>query len=94
MSRLAGCDNLEGFLLCHSIAGGTGSGLGSYVLETINEHFPKKILQTYSVFPSAGDVVVQPYNSIVRFVCVFVCFVSGCLFKSFADSIAYDETID
>ena len=80
MSRLAGCDNLEGFLLCHLIAGGTGSGLGSYVLETINEHFPKKILQTYSVFPSAGDVVVQPYNSIVRFcVCVCVCVFCVCV---------------
>lgn len=28
-----GSDSLEGFVLCHSIAGGTGSGLGSYILE-------------------------------------------------------------
>ena len=26
-------DSLEGFALCHSVAGGTGSGLGSYLLE-------------------------------------------------------------
>ncbi|KAG6580280.1 tubulin gamma chain [Phytophthora cinnamomi] len=26
-----GSDSLEGFVLCHSIAGGTGSGMGSYL---------------------------------------------------------------
>jgi len=47
-----GSDSLEGFILTHSIAGGTGSGLGSFILEKINDNFPKKILQTYSVFPN------------------------------------------
>ena len=63
-----GSDSLEGFVLCHSIAGGTGSGMGSYMLEKINDHFPKKLIQTYSVFPNwdnSPDVVVQPYNSIL-----------------------------
>ena len=63
-----GSDSLEGFVLCHSIAGGTGSGLGSYILERLNEKFPKKIIQTYSVFPNqeeTSDVVVQPYNSLL-----------------------------
>ena len=36
----------------------------------LNDHFPKKLIQTYSVFPnqsatSQSDVVVQPYNSIL-----------------------------
>ncbi|OCB88050.1 gamma tubulin [Sanghuangporus baumii] len=62
-----GSDSLEGFMLMHSIAGGTGSGLGSYMLERLNDKFPKKLIQTYSVFPNAneGDVVVQPYNSLL-----------------------------
>lgn len=63
-----GSDSLEGFLLCHSIAGGTGSGLGSYILEKLTERFPKKFIQTYSVFPNqdnSSDVVVQPYNSML-----------------------------
>lgn len=62
-----GSDSLEGFVLCHSIAGGTGSGMGSYLLEQLNDHFPKKLIQTYSVFPDQRqpDVVVQPYNSIL-----------------------------
>lgn len=62
-------DSLEGFTMCHSIAGGTGSGMGSYLLEALNDHFPKKLVQTYSVFPNwsqnQSDVVVQPYNSIL-----------------------------
>eukprot|EP00891_Asterochloris_glomerata_P009934 jgi/Astpho2/9934/Aster-06640 len=61
-------DSLEGFVLCHSIAGGTGSGMGSYMLEALNDRFPKKLVQTYSVFPNqneTSDVVVQPYNSLL-----------------------------
>ncbi|KAE8445683.1 hypothetical protein EG329_012981 [Mollisiaceae sp. DMI_Dod_QoI] len=63
-----GSDSLEGFMMLHSIAGGTGSGLGSFLLERLNDRFPKKIIQTYSVFPdttNSGDVVVHPYNSLL-----------------------------
>ena len=63
-----GSDSLEGFMMLHSIAGGTGSGLGSFLLERLNDRFPKKIIQTYSVFPdttNSGDVVVHPYNSML-----------------------------
>lgn len=58
-----GSDSLEGFLMSHSTAGGTGSGLGSYLLECINDRYPKKLIQTYSVFPNHDtDIVVSPYN--------------------------------
>ena len=63
-----GSDSLEGFVLAHSIAGGTGSGMGSFLLEALNDRYPKKLLQTYSVFPNqneTSDVVVQPYNSLL-----------------------------
>uniref|UniRef100_A0A7S2JP68 Tubulin gamma chain n=1 Tax=Cyanoptyche gloeocystis TaxID=77922 RepID=A0A7S2JP68_9EUKA len=63
-----GSDSLEGFVLCHSIAGGTGSGMGSFLLEKLNDRYPKKLIQTYSVFPNAqetSDVVVQPYNALL-----------------------------
>ncbi|KAF9581353.1 gamma-tubulin [Lunasporangiospora selenospora] len=63
-----GSDSLEGFMLLHSIAGGTGSGLGSFLLERLNDRYPKKLIQTYSVFPNnekVSDVVVQPYNSML-----------------------------
>jgi len=62
-----GSESLEGFMLTHSIAGGTGSGFGSYLLEQLNDRYPKKLIQTYSVFPNTrnADVVVQPYNSLL-----------------------------
>ncbi|GMM36404.1 gamma-tubulin [Saccharomycopsis crataegensis] len=62
------CDNLEGFQLIHSVAGGTGSGLGSFLLEQLADRYAKKLVQTYSVFPAndqTSDVVVQPYNTIL-----------------------------
>ncbi len=51
-------------MLCHSIAGGTGSGLGSFLLERLQDRYPKKLIQTYSVFPD-DDLVVAPYNSML-----------------------------
>uniref|UniRef100_A0A1B6MUZ4 Tubulin gamma chain n=2 Tax=Graphocephala atropunctata TaxID=36148 RepID=A0A1B6MUZ4_9HEMI len=63
-----GSDSLEGFVLCHSIAGGTGSGMGSFLLERLTDRYPKKLVETYSVFPNQdeiSDVVVQPYNSLL-----------------------------
>ena len=42
-----GSDSLEGFILTHSIAGGTGSGMGSYILERLADRYPKKLVQTY-----------------------------------------------
>ena len=41
---------------------------GLFLLERLNDHFPKKLIQTYSVFPNqadSSDVVVQPYNSLL-----------------------------
>lgn len=54
-------------MMLHSIAGGTGSGLGSFFLEKLNDRFPKKLIQTYSVFPDTTNdsVVVHPYNSLL-----------------------------
>ena len=54
-------------MVMHSIAGGTGSGVGSYLLERLNDRYPKKLIKTYSVFPNnqVADVVVQPYNSVL-----------------------------
>jgi len=72
--EVEGADSFEGFVMTHSIAGGTGSGLGSALLEQLSDTWPKKLIQTYSVFPAnsgfasetgGADVVVQPYNSIL-----------------------------
>ena len=69
IDREAGyADSLDGFILAHAIAGGTGSGLGSALLEALADRYPKQLVQTFSVFPNAveaSDVVVQPYNSLL-----------------------------
>lgn len=45
--------------MTHSISGGTGSGMGSALLESLHDHFGKKLIQTYSVFPE----MVRPLPS-------------------------------
>lgn len=59
------CDSLQGFQLCHSLGGGTGSGMGTLIISKIKEEFPDRIMNTYSVVPSpkVSDTVVEPYNS-------------------------------
>jgi tubulin epsilon len=60
------CDSLQSFFMMHSLGGGTGSGLGSYVLEMLADHFPSVYRFTTSVFPQEDDdVVTSPYNSIL-----------------------------
>lgn len=63
------CDNFSAFQLFHSVAGGTGSGLGSYLLELLSDRYgSKKLLTTFLIFPSndkTSDVVVQPYNTVL-----------------------------
>jgi tubulin beta len=58
------CDRLQAFQLTHSLGGGTGSGLGALILDTLRTEYPGRILSTYSVFPSPrmSDIVVEPYN--------------------------------
>lgn len=34
------CDNLQGFLLIFSVGGGTGSGVGTYILELLADLYP------------------------------------------------------
>jgi len=88
-----GSDSLDGFIMLHSIAGGTGSGMGSFMLERLNDRFPKKLIQTYSVFPNTtGDTVVQPYNcllSLKRLVLNADCVVV--LDNTALDRIAFDR---
>ena len=60
------CDSPQCFLITHSIGGGTGSGLGSYVVNILGENFPDIFKFTLSVFPSKDDdVITSPYNSVL-----------------------------
>ncbi|KQK17085.1 hypothetical protein BRADI_1g32430v3 [Brachypodium distachyon] len=59
------CDCLQGFQVCHSLGGGTGSGMGTLLISKIREEYPDRMMMTFSVFPSpkVSDTVVEPYNA-------------------------------
>ncbi|KAL4496011.1 hypothetical protein ABPG72_015433 [Tetrahymena utriculariae] len=58
------CDSLQCFFLMHSLGGGTGSGLGTYLLSLIEDEYPDVYRFTASVFPQKDDdVITSPYNS-------------------------------
>lgn len=59
------CDLLQGFQVCHSLGGGTGSGMGTLLISKIREEYPDRMMCTFSVMPSpkVSDTVVEPYNA-------------------------------
>merc|ERR1712196_617489 len=59
------CDCLQGFQVCHSLGGGTGSGMGTLLISKIREEYPDRMMLTFSVVPSpkVSDTVVEPYNA-------------------------------
>jgi len=61
------CDAPQGFQICHSLGGGTGSGMGTLLLLKIRDAYPDRITKTYSVYPSpkVSDTVVEPYNAVL-----------------------------
>ncbi|XP_038617344.1 tubulin epsilon chain isoform X1 [Tachyglossus aculeatus] len=60
------CDCLQCFFVIHSMGGGTGSGLGTFVLNVLEEEFPEVYRLVTSVYPSGeDDVITSPYNSVL-----------------------------
>ncbi|XP_043917840.1 tubulin epsilon chain [Protopterus annectens] len=60
------CDCLQCFFVIHSMGGGTGSGLGTFVLKVLEDDFPEVHRFVTSVYPSAeDDVITSPYNSVL-----------------------------
>ena len=60
------CDSLQSFLLLHSMGGGTGSGLGTFVLELLKDEYPEVYKFVTAIYPSEDDdVVTSPYNSVL-----------------------------
>uniref|UniRef100_H3HCK4 Tubulin delta chain n=1 Tax=Phytophthora ramorum TaxID=164328 RepID=H3HCK4_PHYRM len=60
------CDLLKGFLTLQSAAGGTGSGLGSFLTEKLADFYPSSSLLNTVVWPyQSGEVIVQNYNAML-----------------------------
>lgn len=60
------CDFLQGFQMIHSIGGGTGSGMGCLALKYLRNEYDDRIINTFTVIPSAkvSQVVIEPYNAV------------------------------
>jgi len=61
------CTGLQGFLIFHSVGGGTGSGFGSLLLERLSIDYGKKSKLDFCIYPSPqiSTAVVEPYNSVL-----------------------------
>jgi len=61
------CTGLQGFLVFHSVGGGTGTGLGSLLLERLSVDYGKKSKLGFTIYPSpqVSTAVVEPYNSVL-----------------------------
>ncbi|GMM36606.1 alpha-tubulin [Saccharomycopsis crataegensis] len=61
------CDGLQGFIFNHSLGGGTGSGLGSLLLEQLSVDYGKKAKLEFAVYPGpkVSTSVVEPYNTVM-----------------------------
>ncbi|OUM60559.1 hypothetical protein PIROE2DRAFT_13673 [Piromyces sp. E2] len=60
------CTDFDSFLIIQSLAGGTGSGLGSYFTEKLRQDYPYSTILNLAIWPyQTGEVVVQNYNIIL-----------------------------
>ncbi|RDD38371.1 Tubulin epsilon chain [Trichoplax sp. H2] len=60
------CDYLQTFFMIHSMGGGTGSGVGTAILNILQDDYPNVYRFVTAVYPSIeDDVITSPYNSIL-----------------------------
>lgn len=65
-SEISKCDNVGGVIVLHAIGGGTGSGFGSLLIESIKEKYPECPVLSCAIMPSpqVSSVVTEPYNTV------------------------------
>ncbi|KAL3309655.1 Tubulin alpha-3C/D chain [Cichlidogyrus casuarinus] len=61
------CDRLQGFIMYHSLGGGTGGGFGSSLISSLTQDYPKKAKIELGIFPSPRlqSFAVEPYNCLL-----------------------------
>merc|ERR1712165_35146 len=60
-------ENVQGFIITHSVGGGTGSGLGMLILERLAVDYRKKSKIGFEIYPSPSisTCIVEPYNGLL-----------------------------
>ncbi|XP_042240645.1 tubulin alpha-4A chain-like isoform X2 [Homarus americanus] len=61
------CSSLQGFLIFHSLGGGTGSGFTALLMESLTVAYGKRTKLEFIVCPSPmmSTAVVEPYNAVL-----------------------------
>ncbi|XP_066536240.1 tubulin delta chain [Hoplias malabaricus] len=60
------CDRLAGIFALMSVAGGTGSGVGTFVTQCLRDMYPQSFILNHLTWPyGTGEVIVQNYNSVL-----------------------------
>ncbi|KAG7471305.1 hypothetical protein MATL_G00123040 [Megalops atlanticus] len=68
------CDRLAGILTMMSVAGGTGSGVGTYVTQCLRDDYPHTFILNQLTWPyCTGEVIVQNYNSVLTLSHLYQC---------------------
>merc|ERR1711964_428043 len=59
--------NVQGFIVNHSVGGGTGSGMGALILERLAVDYRKKTKIGFEIYPSPqiSTAIVYPYNALL-----------------------------
>lgn len=55
------CTGLQGFLVFNAVGGGTGSGLGSLLLERLSVEYGKKSKLGFTIYPSPQVIVINSF---------------------------------
>ncbi|XP_054858058.1 tubulin delta chain isoform X2 [Eublepharis macularius] len=67
------CDRLSGFLTLLSMAGGTGSGLGAFVTESLRDAYPTLFLLNHVIWPyglgETSDALLVHENDAIHKIC-------------------------
>ncbi|KAF8820371.1 tubulin/FtsZ family, GTPase domain-containing protein, partial [Cardiosporidium cionae] len=62
--QLEMCEYTNALLLFQSMAGGTGAGVGSFILQCLKDYLPKTPLYSVCVWPFLdGEISIQSYNA-------------------------------
>ncbi|AQK95810.1 hypothetical protein ZEAMMB73_Zm00001d011129 [Zea mays] len=57
------CTGLQGFLVFNAVGGGTGSGLGSLLLERLSVDYGRKSKLGFTIYPSPQ---IEQYHSVLH----------------------------
>lgn len=69
------CTGLQGFLVFNAVGGGTGSGLGSLLLERLSVDYGKKSKLGFTIYPSPAVSDRASFDCIKKYHVVAVSFV-------------------